>query len=119
MNHQGFDKYLGYKIETVNEDSAILTLDIKSHHLNIHGYVHGGVYYSLSDAASGVVTTQHGENWVTLNSSINYLKGVKEGQLEVQAKLINKTRKTAIMEVNIYSNRTLLTIGTFTMYLVN
>lgn len=113
---EGFDETLDYEFVSANKEKAQLKLHIKKKHLNIYGYVHGGVYYSISDAASGYIVRKIEGNWVTLNSSFNYLKAVKEGMIEVHASLISLTSKLAVIEVITRQNDLKLSIGTFTMY---
>ncbi len=116
LNKEGFDNHLGYKVMSFDETHAHLTLDIKKHHTNLYGYVHGGVYYSLSDAACGFIVTSFDETWVTLNGSIQYIKAAKEGRLDIKAKRLSQSRNTANIEVRVYQDNILCTHGTFTMY---
>ena len=116
LRKDGFAQTLGFEIQKQTDDEVILTLDLKSQHLNIHGYVHGGVYFSLSDIASGLMCLNVGGNWVTLDSNINYLKSTQSGRIEFHAKRLSLTRKLSVIEVSSYQDETRLTHGTFTMY---
>ena len=100
------------------EGYSELSLRIGPKHLNYHGYVHGGVYFTISDSAAGMATSLYNGDWVTLNSSINYLNAVKEGELIVIAKVINKTKKIATIEVKSYNCKLLCTDSVFIMYRV-
>lgn len=71
INQEGFDQHLGYQYISSDKDAAHLQLEIKKFHQNVHGYVHGGLYYSISDAASGFVVKESEGNWVTLNVQYN------------------------------------------------
>ena len=113
----GFDKHLGYTLDLQNELESKVSLEIKEEHKNIYGYVHGGVFYSLGDVASGYVATATKDTWVTLNGSINYLKASKEGSLKAYAKQISKTNSTMVIEVKIYNDKeVLLCNAVYTMY---
>lgn len=119
LDREGFDKHLGYTYLNSDEFSSHLQLEIQDYHKNIHGYVHGGLYYSLSDAAAGFVVMEISGNWVTLNASINYIKAVNEGIIDVYATRISKTSKLAVIEVEVKSGSQLLTKGTYTMYRID
>ncbi len=115
---QGFDKHLGYSLIEKDLNKAVISLDIKEIHRNIYGYVHGGVYFSLGDIASGYIATENEGVWVTLNGSINYMKAVKEGLLVAEATMVSRSSKTIIVDVNISCDGVLLSKATFTMYRV-
>lgn len=120
IQSSNFDKTLDYTINSYSDKHADLCLNIQEKHLNFYGYVHGGVYYSLSDAACGfIVLSFEKANWVTLNGAIQYIKAAKKGSLNVKASLISKSRKTATIQVDIYQNDTLCTKGNFTMYKID
>lgn len=119
MHTHGFNEHIGYEVVTLNEETCILNFEIKDHHRNIYGYVHGGVYFSLSDIACGLFVRQDKGNWVTLNGNINYLKSAKDQPLIVETKLINKSRKLAVLEVTIRDESTTFAQSTFTMYLID
>lgn len=116
MNQEGFDQNLAYNLIEATPTQAHLKLKIQDKHLNVHAYLHGGVYYGLSDAAAGFIVREIEGNWVTLNSSFNYLKAAKEGTIDIHAKRISKTSKLTVIEVNTYQDEIHLTTGTFTMY---
>lgn len=112
----GFDNHLGYTHVESDKTSAHLNLVIKKEHTNFHNYVHGGVYYSLSDSACGFVVQNMGGNWVTLEGHIKYIKAAKAGTLDVFAKLLSQSSKLANIEVEVYNGKQLSTKGSFTMY---
>ena len=112
MEHTGIttiDKGEGY---------SNLSLEIGPNCLNYYGYVHGGVYFTLADSAAGMATNHYEGDYITLNSSINYLNAVQEGTIKASAKVINKTRKLVVIKVKTYVNNILCTESTFTMYKV-
>ncbi|HZJ87300.1 MAG TPA: PaaI family thioesterase [Erysipelothrix sp.] len=114
---EGFDQHLSYQLVSYDETHCHITFDIQKHHLNIYGYVHGGVYYSLSDTTCGYIATSIDDaNWVTLNGSIQYIKAAKKGKLDIKATCISKSRNTANIDVVIYQGDILCTKASFTMY---
>ncbi|CAM3565918.1 PaaI family thioesterase [Erysipelothrix urinaevulpis] len=111
-------KHLGMSVVEAKEGYAHLEMEITPTSLNYFGYVHGGVYFSLSDTTAGYATHAYEGSYITLNSSINYLKGIQEGVLSAKATVLNKTRKTVVIDVKTYSNEILCTQATITMYRV-
>ena len=113
-----FMDYHGIKVLEKSEGYSLLEMPIKDTSLNYFDYVHGGIYFSLSDSAAGYACHSYEGSFITLNSSINYLKGIQEGVLRAEAKIINKTRKTAVFDVRTFTNDILCTQATVTMYKV-
>ena len=112
-------EYIGIKTIDKKEGYAKLELEIGPNRLNYFGYVLGGVYFTLSDSAAGIATHGYEGNFITINSSINYLTSSKKGTLTGVAKVINKTHKLVVVEVRTFVDKVLCTQSTFTMYKVN
>lgn len=120
LKRDGFDKTLDYEIVNVSKKQAILKCQIQEKHRNLYGYVHGGVYYSLSDAASGHIVSSYDGSWVTLSGSINYMKAAKEDALHVIASLVSMTSKTAVVDVVVESkDHRVYSKSIFTMYRID
>ncbi|WP_207477075.1 PaaI family thioesterase [Arenibaculum pallidiluteum] len=49
----GFQGVLGYRLAEWRDGEAVLTMEVGPQHLNRAGVVHGGVYVTLIDTASG------------------------------------------------------------------
>ena len=41
--------HLGFEVEKVEKGRAIFLLDVRAHHKQIHGVVHGGILAALAD----------------------------------------------------------------------
>ena len=52
-------------------------LKLQPHMVNFQGYPHGGVIFTLADAAFGAACNSHGEPAVALNVTISFLAAVK------------------------------------------
>lgn len=110
--------YNGIKILEKSKGYSKLSLEIGPKCLNYYGYVHGGVYFTLSDSAAGAATLEDEGDWITLNSNINYLQSIQEGELIAEARLISKTRKLMVLEVKTFVHDVQCTQSLFTMYKV-
>ncbi|WP_372775318.1 PaaI family thioesterase [Paenibacillus sp. 79R4] len=89
-----FWDYLGSQVETVNERQAVVTLEIKPHHHNMIGIVHGGVHATLLDSAMGLLAMVNRPNCnvVTTNLNMNYVAKSSSGKMIVTAELIHSSR---------------------------
>lgn len=88
--------YLGCELVELNEHEAVVKLDVKPHHLNMLGIVHGGVTSALLDNTMGLVAIAARPNLeiVTSNLNIHYVSPLNGGTLEVRAQIIHASKKT-------------------------
>ncbi len=94
-------------------------VDLEAYHLNYYGYVHGGLYYTMADSIAGAVTHRYEGDYVTLNGNIQYMNAVKSGQIIGVGKTLQKTRKTVVVEVDLFDEHDRhLVRAMFTMYRV-
>ncbi|WP_166267373.1 PaaI family thioesterase [Marinobacter caseinilyticus] len=56
-NTAGFRDALGFTVAEWRKDYCMLTVPLGTQHLNRNGFVHGGVFMSLLDSASGLCGT--------------------------------------------------------------
>lgn len=89
-----FWDYLGSQVEIVNERQVVVTLEIKPHHHNMIGIVHGGVHATLLDSAMGLLAMVNRPNCnvVTTNLNINYVAKSSIGKMIVTAELVHSSR---------------------------
>lgn len=90
-----FWDYLGCSLESLSDNKVVVTLDIKPHHLNLMGIVHGGVTSSLLDNAMGiaVMAARPNDQCVTTNLNVHFVSPLKKGRLTVTAEIIHQSRK--------------------------
>ena len=76
MSKNTFDKKMGIKPVSCKRGYCKVKLDIKPHHLNHGGIVHGGVLATLCDIslAGAVATVMKKDQWcVTIHLSVEYM----------------------------------------------
>lgn len=88
-----FAKHLGIKIIEHSKGFARAQMEVKDHHLNSAGTVHGGALFSLADAAFSVASNTHGPLAMAINVSISYFKAVTEGTLYARAEEVSLNPK--------------------------
>jgi acyl-CoA thioesterase len=80
-----FAALLGMEFVEASEGSAAVRMKIGDVHLNSVGTVHGGVVFSLADAAFAVASNSHDQVAVAINASISYVKAATGGVLTARA----------------------------------
>lgn len=100
MSSDPFMQLLGIEVLQVTPGQAHLRLTIQPSHLNLHGSVHGGLVYSLADAAFTLASNSHGINAVALSTAMQYFRPAQSGDvLEATATEENLGRRTAAYRV--------------------
>jgi acyl-CoA thioesterase len=92
-----FARFLGIELVELGARYSKVTLTVEEHMLNFLGIPHGGVIFSLADAAFAAAANSHGQVAVALNVSINYLTAVPLGtRLYAEATEESLGRRTAL-----------------------
>ena len=60
--------------------------------LNSMGKAHGGISYSLADTAFGFAANTHGKYAVSIETSINHIEALEEGDYIVAESVIEKVK---------------------------
>ncbi|MBT9779547.1 hotdog fold thioesterase [Clostridium sp. MCC353] len=107
------------EVVEVSEGHSVISIEIPETSLNSLGNVHGGFLFTLCDISAGIISASHSLVSVTLNGSINYIKGLSGGTLYFEANTLHKGRTTLVVDVKVTDrNKTLISTGTFTMYVL-
>lgn len=117
-DRDALSKSLGIRLTVMEEGFAQAEMQITENHLNFMGTLHGGTLFALADVAAGTSVAYHGEQSVTLNGSIHYIKAIQAGKIFARSTLLHKGRTTAVCDVKIYSEANiLLCTCTFSMFM--
>ena len=107
------------QILEISPGHARLSVYVTKESLNLYGNAHGGFLFSLCDIAAGMSTYAYEFTNVTQNSNIQYLKGISEGLIYIEANALHKGRKTVVHQVQITNDKGQLIVNaTFTMFLL-
>lgn len=90
-----FARHLGVEVLEYSPGKARARMEIKSHHLNSAGSLHGGAIFSLADAVFSVASNSHGTLAVAINVSISYFRAVSSGTLFAEAEEVSINPKLA------------------------
>jgi uncharacterized protein (TIGR00369 family) len=112
--------HLGFDVETVEKGRAIFLLDVRPHHKQIHGVVHGGILAALADTTAAIAaytTVPPGTEIATVELKINYLEPVPGGRIKADARVLRAGRNFVVTECEIFNEngsmaaKALLTFG--------
>jgi uncharacterized protein (TIGR00369 family) len=92
---------LGIRPVSLGDGEAVVEMDAGERVHNAMGTVHGGVLLDLADVAMGVAMAtrlEAGEGFATLQSSVTYLRAVREGRLTATARIVHRGRTAGHLE---------------------
>ncbi|HLT32433.1 MAG TPA: hotdog fold thioesterase, partial [Aquaticitalea sp.] len=91
MLHQdAYSTWLGITILECEIGRCKVGMTIRKDMLNSMNYAHGGISYSLADTAFGFAANTHGKYAVSIETSINHIEALKEGDYLVAESIIEK-----------------------------
>lgn len=79
MAEDSFSKWLGVEVLEVKDGFAKIKMTVRGEMLNGHGVTHGGISFSLADSAFAFASNSHGQKAVSIETSINHIKPIFEG----------------------------------------
>ena len=112
--------HLGFDVEKVEKGRAVFLLDVRAHHKQIHGVVHGGILAALADTTAAIAAysvVPRGTEIATVELKINYLEPVPGGRIKADACVLRAGRNFVVAECEIWNEdnslaaKALLTFG--------
>ncbi|MDX1472355.1 MAG: PaaI family thioesterase [Flavobacteriaceae bacterium] len=85
-----FSQWLGIEILECEVGRCKVGLKIRNEMLNSMNKAHGGISYSLADTAFGFAANTHGQYAVSIETSINHIEALEEGDYLVAESVIEK-----------------------------
>ena len=101
VENDRFAKHLGIKMLECSRGRAKARMEIKDHHLNSAGTVHGGAIFALADAVFSAASNSYGTLAMAINVGISFFKAVKNGALTAEANEVSLNPKLATYLVNV------------------
>ena len=97
ISQDPFVRFLGIELLELREGYSMVTMTVGEHMLNFHGIPHGGVIFSLADAAFAAAGNSYGQTAVALNANISFLSAAPVGaRLYAEATEESLGRRTAL-----------------------
>ncbi len=124
LNVKGFHPFgelIGFTFSKLEKGFSQCILNIEKKLMNPHGFLHGGVIYSMADTGMGAALyslLEEKELCATIEVKISYFKPVKEGVLICNTNVIHKGRSISALESEIKNNENLVAkaSGTFSIF---
>lgn len=117
-----YGDFLGIQIKEAAAGSSVCHLELKDHHMNTGGRVHGGVLTSLADTAAGVAVRSirpEGKYSATTDLSISFIRPPMGKTLEAHAEVIHAGKRLFRTEISVYSDEKLIAKTNATFMLVD
>ncbi|WP_457606472.1 PaaI family thioesterase [Nitratifractor sp.] len=117
-----FLSYIGGELIDLGDGYARLAFEIRPHHKQHLNVVHGGAIATLADHCGWYAVISQldpGYTSVTIELKINYLRPASGELLMAEAKVINRTRRTAFTTIEIFVKDTLVAYATATYSIVD
>jgi acyl-CoA thioesterase len=90
LQQDAFSTWLGIEIIEVEKGRCKVGMTIRKEMLNSMGKAHGGISYSLADTAFGFTANTHGKYAVSIETSINHIEALNEGDYLTAESVIEK-----------------------------
>lgn len=116
-----YGDFLGIAIVEAADGMSVCHLELKDHHMNTGGRVHGGVLTSLADTAAGVAVRSvrpEGKLSATTDLSIAFIRPPQGNSLEARAEVIHAGKRLYRTEIAIYCADKLIAKTTATFMIV-
>jgi len=113
----GFLSHIGGELINFGDGFCELAFEIEDIHKQHLGVVHGGAIATLADHAgwyAAVSKIERGQTCVTIEIKINYLKPAFEEVLRAEANVINRTRKTIFVVIELFDKDKIVAYATAT-----
>lgn len=97
-----FAAYLGIELVKAAPGYALAEMEIKEHHLNGVGVVHGGAIFGLADYVFAVACNAKGPVTLAINASISYFKAPKGKKISAEAREVTSSRKLGHYQIDVF-----------------
>jgi len=115
-----YARLLGIEFEHAERGAASLSMDARPELERFGGIIHGGALASLVDTASAFAvlsTLAAGEQTVTVDLTLHYLKPASGGKLSAHARVLRAGRRLATVSVEVTNESGALVVTALTTYM--
>lgn len=104
INMQSFSKFMGIEVISAGVGFVEFSLPVTENFLQHHGFVHGGVIsFMLDNALTYAGGSVLGENVLTLEFKVNFIRPAKGTRLVSKGRVIDRTKRFAIVKGEVFS----------------
>lgn len=92
------------KVTKVGTELSEITMPVSKMVSNLHGKLHGGMIYALTDVVSGITARADGRSYVTQSAHVNFISNVSTGAVvRSEGILVKRGRTITIVRCPVYS----------------
>jgi len=100
---QGFDRLYGLRMLECSEERVRAEVDVRPEICQPYGLVHGGMYASIAESMTSLVTgmsvLEQGELAMGLSNNTSFLRPITEGVVHAHATRLHRGRTTWVWDV--------------------
>ncbi len=104
LHRSNMARQFGFRLEAAEPGRAVVRMQVRSRHKQVHGVVHGGILAALADTAGGLATymaVPRSTRVATLEMKINFLEAVDHGALVADARVLRKGKNFAVVDCEV------------------
>ncbi|MCB0218808.1 MAG: PaaI family thioesterase [Chrysiogenetes bacterium] len=121
MSMHPFADLVGLSVTKMKDGESECRLEARPELFNPQGVMHGATLYALADTGMGgalYTLLEQGELCATIDLTISYFAAIREGEIVCKTRVLNKGKRTASMESEIYNGETLAAkaMGSFAVF---
>ena len=90
LSQDAFSTFMGIEILECEVGRCKVGMTVRKDMLNSMNKAHGGITYTLADTAFGFAANTHGKYAVSIETSINHIEAIDEGDYLVAESVIEK-----------------------------
>ena len=90
LSQDVFSQWMGIEILECEIGKCKIAMTVRADMLNSMGKAHGAISYTLADTAFGFAANTHGKYAVSIETSINHIEALNEGDYLVAESVIEK-----------------------------
>ena len=79
FKNDAFSQWLGIELLEIKKGACTLAMTVRREMLNGFNIAHGGITYALADSALAFASNTHGRQSVSIDTTINHIEVLKEG----------------------------------------
>ena len=106
LSQDAYSQWLGIEILECEVGRCKVAMTIRKEMLNSMNKAHGGITFSLADTAFGFAANTHGKFAVSIETSINHIEAVNEGDYLIAESIIEKVNNK--LEGTVHVNMALI-----------
>ena len=100
ISQDPFAQSLGIELQELRPGYGRTAMTLTPQMVNFHGIPHGGVIFSLADAAFAAASNSHGQTAVALSMTVQYLAAAKPGaRLTAEAQELRKGNRAGFYQI--------------------